>query len=43
MEKLQRLILMLQSYVTKKWFGQIVISFENGVIVNLKVTENIKL
>jgi hypothetical protein len=43
MEKLQRLILLLQGYITKKWFGQIVISFENGNIVNLKVTENIKL
>ena len=43
MEKLQRLIMMLTSYVTKKWFGQVVISFESGNIVNIKVTENIKL
>jgi hypothetical protein len=42
MEKLQRLILLLQSYVSKKWFGQVVISFESGNIVNVKVTENMK-
>lgn len=43
MEKLKKLIMLMQRYMDKNWFGKIEVSFENGVIVNLKVTENIKL
>jgi hypothetical protein len=43
MENLRKLISLLQRYAEKNWYGQVVISFESGNIVNLKVTENIKL
>jgi len=43
MEALKKLIALLQHYIGKKWFGKIEISMESGNIVNLKVTENIKL
>jgi hypothetical protein len=43
MDALKKLIFLLQRYVEKNWYGQVVISFEAGNIVNLKVTENIKL
>lgn len=43
MERLTKLIALLQHYIAKNWFGKIEISIEAGTIVNLKVTENIKL
>lgn len=43
MDKLQKLVLLLTNYISKKWYGKIEISFEVGNIVNVKVTENIKL
>lgn len=43
MAKLQKLILLLTEYLKKGWYGKIEISIEAGNIVNLKVTENIKL
>jgi hypothetical protein len=43
MEKLNKIIMLLQRYMEKGWFGKVEISFEKGNIVNLKVTENIKL
>jgi len=43
MEPLKKLIFLLQRYIEKKWFGKIEISVESGNIVNVKVTENIKL
>ncbi len=43
MEALKKLIFLLQRYVDKKFYGQVVVSFEAGNIVNLKVTEKIKL
>jgi hypothetical protein len=43
MEKLQKLIILLTEYLKKKWFGKIEISIEAGNIVNLKITESIKL
>jgi len=43
MEKLTRLIALIQHYMSKKWFGKLEIIIESGDIVNLKVTENIKL
>jgi len=43
MDALQKLIFLLKRYIEKNWYGQILISMEAGSIVNLKVTENIKL
>jgi hypothetical protein len=43
MEKLKTLIILLQGYISKKWYGKIEVSFEAGNIVNVKVTESIKL
>jgi len=43
MDSLKKLIFLLQRYIEKKWFGKVEISMENGNIVNVKVTENIKL
>jgi len=43
LEALKKLIFLLQRYVEKNWYGKIEISMEAGNIVNLKVTENIKL
>ncbi len=43
MDNLKKLIVLIQRYIEKKWFGKIEISIESGNIVNLKVTENIKL
>jgi len=42
MDKLKRLIALIQHYMKKEWFGKLEISIEKGNIVNLKVTENIK-
>ena len=42
-EKLNKIIILIQGYLAKRWFGKIEISIEAGNIVNMKVTENIKL
>ncbi len=43
MDKLHKLVFLIQRYIDKKWFGKITVMMENGNIVNLKVEENIKL
>lgn len=43
MESLKRLFNIIERFIEKKWFGKIEISIESGNIVNVKVTENIKL
>jgi hypothetical protein len=43
MDTLQKFITLLQSYISRRWFGKITISVESGNIVNVKVEENIKL
>jgi hypothetical protein len=43
MDILQKLIALLQSYISRKFFGKIEISFEAGNIVNVKVMESLKL
>lgn len=43
MEKLQKLVTILTGFAKKQWYGKLEISFENGIIVNVKITENIKL
>jgi hypothetical protein len=43
MESLKKVIVLIQRFIEKKWFGKIEISLESGNIVNVKVTENIKL
>jgi len=49
MDALKKLIFLLQRYVewkkdhAKGWFGKVEISYEDSNIVNVKVTENIKL
>jgi len=49
METLQKLIFLLKRYAdwktdhAKGWFGKVEISYEDSNIVNVKVTENIKL
>jgi hypothetical protein len=40
---MEKLIILLKKFIGQKWFGKIEISIESGKIVNLKVTENIKL
>ena len=45
MDSLDKLIGLIKKLLEreKPWYGKIEISIENGKIVNLKVTENIKL
>jgi hypothetical protein len=43
MESLKKAIAIIQRLIEKKWFGKITLSLESGNIVNVKVTENIKL
>jgi hypothetical protein len=43
METLTKLITLLQHYMGKKFYGKIEVAIESGNIVNVKVTENIKL
>lgn len=43
MDKIEKLMVLLKRFIEKKWFGKIEISVESGQIVNLKVTENLKL
>jgi hypothetical protein len=42
-EKLNKLIAILKRLMEKAFYGKIEVSIEGGTIVNLKVTENIKL
>lgn len=43
MDKVQKMIAILTSFAKKQWYGKLEISFENGIIVNVKITENMKL
>ncbi len=43
MDNLKKIIALIQRYIEKEWWGKVEISIEKGQIVNLKVTENIKL
>jgi hypothetical protein len=43
MDNLKKVIALIQRFMEKKWFGKLEISLEAGNIVNVKVTENIKL
>jgi hypothetical protein len=43
MDSLKKLIAIIQRFIEKEWWGKLEISIEKGAIVNLKVTENIKL
>lgn len=43
MDALQKLVALIHAYITRKFFGKIEISLESGNIVNVKVTESIKL
>jgi len=44
-DKFESLVAVLREvmYCRKKWFGKIEVSIESGNIVNVKVSENIKL
>ncbi len=43
MDKINRLVVILKTLMAKGFYGKIEVSLEGGTIVNLKVTENIKL
>jgi len=43
MERLQKLILLIQNFISRKGWGKITISFESGTITTVNVAENIKL
>ncbi len=43
MDKLKKLMAILKAYMDRAFYGKIEVSLEAGTIVNLKVTENIKL
>lgn len=43
MDKLKKLIAIIKTYMDRAFYGKIEVSIEAGTIVNLKVTENIKL
>jgi hypothetical protein len=43
MDALKKLIAIIQKFIEKKWYGKLEVSIEAGNIVNVKVTENIKL
>jgi hypothetical protein len=43
MDVLKKLIALIQKFIEKKWYGKLEVSIEAGNIVNVKVTENIKL
>jgi hypothetical protein len=43
MDKLKKIFALIEKYMEKRFFGKIEISLESGNLVNLKVTENIKL
>ena len=43
MDKLKKLFEIMKAYASRGWYGKIEIGFENGSIVNVKVTESIKL
>lgn len=43
MENLKKVIALIQRFIEKEWWGKLEISLEKGSIVNVKVTENIKL
>jgi hypothetical protein len=42
-DKINRLVVILKTLMGKAFYGKIEISLEAGTIVNLKVTENIKI
>jgi hypothetical protein len=43
MNKLQKIVDLLTKYIQNKFYGKIELSLEAGNIVNLKVTESIKI